>query len=79
MIAKAVRQNIMQIETTINTRICKVRIKGRFRSITISSAYAPTEGRGECEKENFYNTLGEICHRTSKCVMLIVMGELTLK
>jgi hypothetical protein len=47
---------MLQIET-INTRLCKVTIKGQFRNITITSAHAPTEGNGECEKENFYDTL----------------------
>jgi hypothetical protein len=53
MITKAIRQNIIQTET-VNTRIYKVRIKRRFRNITIISAYAPTEDtgdKGECEKE----------------------------
>jgi hypothetical protein len=65
MIAKAIRQNIIKIETT-NPRICKVRIKGWFRNITIISAHAPTEDKGECVKENFYDTLEEICHKTPK-------------
>jgi exonuclease III len=78
MIAKAIRQNIIQIET-INTRICKVRITGWFRNITIISVYAPTEDKGECEKENFYETHEEICHKTPKCDMLIVMGDFNAK
>jgi endonuclease/exonuclease/phosphatase family metal-dependent hydrolase len=31
--------------------------------------------KGECEKENFYDTLEEICHKTPKYDMLIVMGD----
>jgi exonuclease III len=78
MIAKAIRQNIIQI-ATINTRICKVRIKGWLRNITIISAYAPTEDKGECEKENFYDTLEEICHKTPKYDMIIMMGDFSAK
>jgi exonuclease III len=78
MIAKAVTQNILQTET-INTRICKVRIKGWFRNIIIISAHAPTEDKGGCEKENFYDTLEEMCHKTPKHDMLIVMGDFNAK
>jgi endonuclease/exonuclease/phosphatase family metal-dependent hydrolase len=78
MLAKAIRQNIIQIEI-INTRICKVRIKGQFRNITIISAHAPRENKGECEKENFYDTLEEICHKAPKHDMLIVMGDFNAK
>jgi hypothetical protein len=42
MIAKAIRQNILQIET-LNTGIYKVRIKGWLRNITIISAQTLTE------------------------------------
>jgi exonuclease III len=74
VIAKAIRQNILQIET-ISTRICKVRIKGRFRNITIILAHAPTENNGECEKERFCVTHEEISHETPKHDMSIVMGD----
>jgi endonuclease/exonuclease/phosphatase family metal-dependent hydrolase len=69
---------MLQIET-ISTRIYRVRIKGRFRKITIISAHTLTEDKGECEKENFYDTLEEICHKTPKHDMLIVMGDFNAK
>jgi hypothetical protein len=62
---------------TINTRTCKVRIKGQFRNII--SAYAPTEDKGECEKQNFYDTLNEICHKTPKHDMLLKIQPLQMK
>jgi hypothetical protein len=76
--AKAIRQNIIQIET-INTRISKVRIKVWFRNITIISAHAPTKDKGEFKHKNFYDTLEEICHQTQKYDMLTVMDDFNVK
>jgi hypothetical protein len=42
MIARKIKENMMECET-INDRICKLKMKGRYRNITIISVHAPTE------------------------------------
>jgi exonuclease III len=57
-----------------NNRICKIRLKGRFRNITMISAYAPTNDKDDQEKERFYKNL-EVCNRIPSHDMVIIMGN----
>ena len=57
-----------------SNRICKIRIKGRFRNITVRSAYAPKNDKDDQEKENFYENL-EVCNRIPRHGMVIIMGD----
>jgi hypothetical protein len=41
----------------ISTRICTLRIKGKFFNYTIINVHAPTEVSAEEEKDSFYNLL----------------------
>ncbi len=45
----------------------------------IVSAHAPTEEKEGREKENFYDELDEICHKTPKYDMLMAMGDFNAK
>jgi hypothetical protein len=40
----------------INTRMCKVKIKGKFYNTTVINAYAPTESATEDRKNTFMRT-----------------------
>jgi len=46
-----------------NNRIYKVRLKGRFKNITVISAHAPANDENDQEKERFYENLEETCNR----------------
>ena len=57
-------------------RICKIRLKGRFRNTTVISAYAPTDDTDAQEEENFYKSLEEVCNRIPRHHMVvIIMGD----
>jgi hypothetical protein len=78
MVSKRVRNSVLEFEA-INERFCKLRLKGRFRNITIISAYALTEDSEEGEKEEFYEQLECICSKVQKYDTLIVMGDFNAK
>lgn len=59
----------------INDRLCRIRLKGRFRNITIISVYAPTNVSKMDEKDTFYEKLDQVCSKVPKHDMLLVMGD----
>uniref|UniRef100_A0A8D9AN49 Craniofacial development protein 2 n=1 Tax=Cacopsylla melanoneura TaxID=428564 RepID=A0A8D9AN49_9HEMI len=74
LVNKSVRKSVMEYEA-VNDRLCRMRIKGKFRNITIISAYAPTNTDDILKKEHFYDKLEDVCQKTPKYDMLLVMGD----
>jgi len=74
MINKAMKGSLLDFEPQ-NNRICKIRLKGRFRNITVISAHAPTNDKHDQEKERFYENLEDICNRIPRHDMVIIMGD----
>uniref|UniRef100_A0A8D8XZ49 Craniofacial development protein 2 n=1 Tax=Cacopsylla melanoneura TaxID=428564 RepID=A0A8D8XZ49_9HEMI len=74
LVNKSVRKSVMEYEA-VNDRLCRLRLKGKFRNITIISAYAPTNSDDIFKKETFYEKLEEICQKVPKYDMLLVMGD----
>jgi endonuclease/exonuclease/phosphatase family metal-dependent hydrolase len=77
IVPRRTRKSILEFEA-VNERICKLRIRGKFRNISITSAHAPTEER-EAEKEEFYDPLEQTCWKIQKYDMLVVMGDFNAK
>jgi exonuclease III len=62
IITRKMKESMLEYET-INERICRLRMKGRYRNITIISVHAPTKEKEDRGKEQFYEYLEEICHK----------------
>ena len=75
MVTSPMRNCLLEFEA-VNERICRIRIKGRYRNII--STHAPTEEKEECEKEEFYDRLQEIYNNVQK-YDIIIMGDLNAK
>jgi endonuclease/exonuclease/phosphatase family metal-dependent hydrolase len=78
MMNKTMKGSLLDFEPQSN-RICKIRLKGRFRNITVISAHAPTNDKHDQEKERFYENLEEICNRIPRHDMVIIMGDFNTK
>jgi len=78
IISRKIKESILEWEP-VNDRLCRIRIRGRFRNLTIISAYAPTEDKGEEEKVDFYSKLERICSRVPKYEMAKIMGDFNAK
>jgi exonuclease III len=78
IITRKMIESVLEYET-INERICRLRMKGRCRDITILSVHAPTEEKEEREKEEFYGCLEEIYHKIQKYDLVIIMGDFNAK
>ena len=76
---KTMKRSLLDFEPQ-NNRICKIRLKGRSRNITVISAYAPTNDKDGQEKEKFYENLEEVCNRIPRHDMIIIiMGDFNAK
>jgi exonuclease III len=78
IISRKIKGSILEWEP-VNDRLCRIRIRGKFRNLTIISAYAPTEDNEEEEKVELYSNLKRICSRVPKYEMLIIMGDFNAK
>uniref|UniRef100_A0A8D8RIQ9 Craniofacial development protein 2 n=2 Tax=Cacopsylla melanoneura TaxID=428564 RepID=A0A8D8RIQ9_9HEMI len=74
LINKTVRGSIMEYQT-VSDKICKIRLKGKFRNITIVSIHAPTEEKSEEIKETFYESLDEVLSQVQKYDQILVIGD----
>ena len=63
----------------VTDKICRIRLKGRYRNITIISTRAPTEEKEEYEKEEFYDRLEETCSKVQKYDIIKIMGDFNTK
>uniref|UniRef100_A0A8D8X0K2 Craniofacial development protein 2 n=1 Tax=Cacopsylla melanoneura TaxID=428564 RepID=A0A8D8X0K2_9HEMI len=74
IVNKTVRDSIMEY-CNVNDRICKIRLKGNFRNISIISVHAPTEEKSEEEKETFYDELDRTVSQVPKYDITLIMGD----
>jgi exonuclease III len=63
----------------LSDRLCKLRLRGKFRNITIISAYAPTEDSPDAIKDEFYHQLSQECEKAHKYDILILLGDFNAK
>jgi mRNA deadenylase 3'-5' endonuclease subunit Ccr4 len=69
---------VLEYETL--DRICRLRMKERYRNITIISVHALTEEKEDREKVEIYKCLEEVYHKIQKYdLVIIIMGDFTAK
>jgi exonuclease III len=78
MVTSSMRNSLLEFEA-VNGRMCRIRIKGRYRNIAIISTRAPTGEKEEYVKEEFYDRLEEICNNVQKYDITIIMGDFNAK
>jgi len=78
MMNKVMKECLLEFEPQSN-RICKIRLKGKFRNITVISAHAPTNEKDDQEKESFYENLEDVYNRIPKYDMVIILGDFNAK
>jgi endonuclease/exonuclease/phosphatase family metal-dependent hydrolase len=77
MITRKIKASLLDYETN-NDRIWKLRMKGRYRNITILSVQAPKEEKKR-EKDEFYTFLEETYQTIQKYDLLIIIGDFNAK
>ncbi|XP_054289925.1 uncharacterized protein LOC129005133 [Macrosteles quadrilineatus] len=59
--------------------MCNIRIKGKFKNISIVTFYAPTEDKDEEEKDDFYEMMEQVVDKLPNYDMKIIMGDANAK
>jgi len=77
------RKSFLSFEP-LSDRMCKLRLRGKFRNITLISTYAPTESSFiasglDAIKDEFYYQLSQECEKARKYDILILLGDFNAK
>ena len=78
MMNTAMKECLLEFEPQSN-RICKIRLKGKFRNVTVISAHAPMNEKDEQEKESFYENLEDVYNRIPRYDTVIINGDFNAK
>jgi exonuclease III len=62
-----------------NEILCKLRIKGKFNNLFITSVHAPTEEKSDEQKKKFYEDLQIAHNKIPKHNIIIILGHLNAK
>jgi exonuclease III len=60
-----IRISLLALEP-LNDRLCKLRLRGKFRNLTLLSVYAATEDSSDALKDEFYDQLSRECEMARK-------------
>jgi exonuclease III len=78
MIRNEIKKNILGFEP-YNKRICKLRIKGKFKNLSVISLHAPTGEKTDEEKIKFYEDPQNVYNKIPKHDIVIILGDLSAK
>lgn len=73
-INRNIKDKILGFES-INERICKLRVRGKFKNLSLICIYALTEANEEIKIDLFYDILENVCNRVNKYDSLIILGD----
>ena len=68
------RKSFLSFEP-LSDRLCKLRLWGKFRNITLIPICAPTEDSPDAIKDEFVNQLSHECEKAHKYDILILLGN----
>uniref|UniRef100_A0A8D8RW96 Craniofacial development protein 2 n=1 Tax=Cacopsylla melanoneura TaxID=428564 RepID=A0A8D8RW96_9HEMI len=71
---KRLQDNIINFEA-IDERLCKLRVKGKFKNISIICIYAPTLLANDDDKDTFYEKLEEKWNNLPSYDIKLIMGD----
>jgi len=78
IIKRSMENSIIDFEP-INSRMCKVRIKGKFYNTMIVNIHAPTESANEEQTQQFCEDLNRCCDQIPKHDALLIVGDFNAK
>uniref|UniRef100_A0A1B0CKX3 Reverse transcriptase domain-containing protein n=2 Tax=Lutzomyia longipalpis TaxID=7200 RepID=A0A1B0CKX3_LUTLO len=61
--------------TPVSDRICHLRMRGKFRNLSLVSVYAPTEEYQDSDKEEFYESLTRVYDSLPLYDLKIILGD----
>lgn len=78
ILKKGVEKSLIEWKP-VNSRLMKIRLRGKQINTTIIQCYAPTNDSDDTRKDEFYEQLQAVLETTPRHDMRIVMGDLNAK
>jgi predicted Fe-S protein YdhL (DUF1289 family) len=78
LVSKKLQSEITEFKAVTN-RLCKIRIRGRYRKISIINVHCPTEEKEYEEKEKFYEEIEKVYNGIPKYDVKMIIGDFNAK
>jgi exonuclease III len=78
LVSKQLQSEITEFKAVTN-RLCKIRIRGRYRQISIINVHCPTEEKEYEEKEKFYEEIEKVYNGIPKYDDKMIIGDFNAK
>ncbi|KAK9686020.1 hypothetical protein QE152_g37504 [Popillia japonica] len=63
----------------VSERVCRLRLRGKYRKISLLNVHAPTEDKDPIVKNEFYEELEKVLEKVPKFDIKLVVGDLNAK
>ncbi|KAL3269070.1 hypothetical protein HHI36_008153 [Cryptolaemus montrouzieri] len=78
LINRSLKQEIVEF-LPITNRLCKIRVRSKYRKLTLMNVHCPTEEKENEIKEKFYEMIEEEYDKTPKFDVKIILGDFNAK
>ncbi|XP_023312234.1 craniofacial development protein 2-like [Anoplophora glabripennis] len=78
LVTKKLKSEIVEF-LPISNRLCKLRIRSKYRKISIINVHCPTEEKEEEEKEEFYERIEGVYNKIPRYDVKMVIGDFHAK